>query len=428
MEVRALLESEQDECIALWRTVWPGDNDAYFRRYFEGDVEWLPYYTQVAVDDGRILSAVHICKRTVACGDFRLQMGGIANVATLPQHRGKGLNSACLRSAIAVMEADALDFSLLFTGISGYYARQGFANLPRARLRGTLRAGLRSSEGAVAVREARAEDLPQLFAVYNAYNAARPIAVQRTPAYWRDWIGLKPQKLLAGEPPLVALNHAGDVLGYVCYQLNFYRGHQITEDYAYVSEYGAVAPADGGERSGRTGDGALSSGEGRGDGVTSDNVANVLLREVAVRALKSGKRELHLSIALDSSIRSAMAGLCETIGENVTESAMARLLHRDNLLRSFLMEWNDRWVEAGRPPSAVVFETPYGPVRLDASGRFLKAEAADTGETGLSQAELLGLLFGTLEPRHVSDDPERLQMLGCLFPPRDGVYWSADGF
>ena len=72
-----------------------------FPALFRGRVEWLPYYTQVAVDAGRIVSAVHICRRTVACGDFRLTMGGIANVATLPEYRGKGLNTACLRAAIS---------------------------------------------------------------------------------------------------------------------------------------------------------------------------------------------------------------------------------------------------------------------------------------------------------------------------------------
>ena len=59
MEIRALRENEQDACVELWRTVWPGDNEAYFRRYFEGDVDWLPYYTQVAVDGGRL--ADHRC-------------------------------------------------------------------------------------------------------------------------------------------------------------------------------------------------------------------------------------------------------------------------------------------------------------------------------------------------------------------------------
>ena len=56
---------------------------------------------------------------------------------------------------------------------------------------------------------------------------------------------------------------------------------------------------------------------------------------------------------------------------------MARLLNRESLLRSFLLEWNDRWISAGRPPGEIVFQTPYGPVRLDASGQFLKVEAVE---------------------------------------------------
>src|SRR5579862_21490 len=129
-QVRAIHAEEREECLALWCTVWPGDSDAYFRRYFYGDVEWLPYYTQVGVLDGKIVSAVHICKRSVACGDYRLTMGGIANVATLPEYRGRGYNMQCLKRAIEIMEADAMDFSLLGTGINDYYARQGFVTWP----------------------------------------------------------------------------------------------------------------------------------------------------------------------------------------------------------------------------------------------------------------------------------------------------------
>ena len=58
-------------------------------------------------------------------------MGGIANVATLPEFRGKGYSTACLKQTIAVMEGDAMDFSLLFTGINGYYERQGYISRKR---------------------------------------------------------------------------------------------------------------------------------------------------------------------------------------------------------------------------------------------------------------------------------------------------------
>ncbi len=407
MEVRALREDEREACLSLWRTVWPGDNDAYFRRYFEGDIEWLPYYTQVAVDAGRIVSAVHICKRTVACGDFRLQMGGIANVATLQEYRGKGLNSACLRAAIAVMEADAMDFSLLFTGINGYYAREGYATLPRARARGVLRENRAPRSHSWIVRPARMEDLAEIFTVYGVYNQVRPIAVQRSAAYWRDWIGVNAEKLEGPDPPLVAVDSAGRVAGYIVYQANFYRGHQITEDYAYISEFGVVTNK------------SVPNG---------DELALALLEAVAVRALASGKRELHLSIALDRHIRYALKEICDTVSENVTESGMARLLSRDGLLRSLLMEWNERWIEAGRPPGTIAFETPYGPAALDASGRFLTVAGDSDTTATLSQSALLGLIFGTISPEQTAADPTCLPLLTAIFPRHDGVYWSADGF
>ena len=425
IEIRALRENERDACIDLWRTVWPGDNDAYFRRYFEGDVEWLPYYTQVAMEDGKLVSAVHICKRTVACGDFRLQMGGIANVATLPGYRGRGLNTACLRSAIAIMEADALDFSLLFTGINGYYAREGFSNLKRVRLRGILAKERALPANRLLVRPALPQDLDQIFEVYNSYNAVRPIAVQRSPGYWRDWIGLTAQRLGGSHPPLVAVDESGRVVGYIIYHLNFYPGHQVTEDYAYVSEYGALTRPDGSISMSAEKDDSTS-------GITaSDSIATALLGGVAERALSSGKRELHLSIALDASIRNAMSQLCEATAENVTESCMARLLHRENLLRSFLMEWNDRWTSGGRPGGEALFSTPYGPVRLNANGPFLAVSSVDNPSDSrepLDQSTLLGLLFGAVRPEHLAVQPEQSALLKSLFPPQDGVYWSADGF
>jgi predicted N-acetyltransferase YhbS len=424
MEIRALQPREQAACISLWRAVWPGDNEAYFRRYFEGDVEWLPYYTQVAVDGGRIVSAVHVCKRTVACGDFRLQMGGVANVATLPEYRGRGLNRACLRAAIGVMEADAMDFALLFTGINGYYAKEGFATVPRTRLRCTLRAGRKPVPTGIEVRPAQADDLGQLFAIYDAYNAVRPIAVQRSPAYWRDWVGMTPATLARPDPPLVAVFADGRIAGYVTYQANFYQGHQVTEDYAHVTEYGALPDGNPG-KSGAS----LRTEPAANDRCESgDAIALALLGAVSERATESGKRELHLNIALDAPVRAAAATLCESCVETVTESAMGRLLHRDSLLRSLLLEWNDRWIEAGRPGGELAFESPYGPVGIDAPGQFLRVRTDDVPAMRMSHSTLLTLIFGAMTAEQAAPDPSVVPQLGALFPPRDSVYWSADGF
>jgi GNAT superfamily N-acetyltransferase len=404
-EFRALRPEEREACLDLWCAVWPGENSrGYFRRYFYGDVEWLPYYTQVAVLGGRPVSAVHICRRTVACGDFRLTMGGIANVATLPEYRGKGYNSACLQRAIAVMEADAMDFSLLFTGINAYYERQGYAILPRERLRGVIRTEFTPRASVTTVRPATDADLPAIRALYAVYNRKRPIAVQRSEAYWRDWIGFAPDRM--PEPPLLALNRVGEAVGYLCYQVNFYRGHQIQEDYAYVTEYGARASS------------SREAGE----------IASALLDAALLRALASGKREIHLSAALDADLLGALDGIIDDRQSNTTHSGMARVLHRENLLRSCAMELNARWIAVDRPPGTLRFQTPYGAAQLEATGAFLRVQPVEEAADALPQSTLLGLLFGMLPPEQATENSALHALLRALFPTQEAVYWGADGF
>ena len=401
--VRSIRPEERDACIALWCGVWPGEGSrAYFQRYFYGDIDWQPDYTQVAEIEGRLVSAVHICRRVVACGDLQLTMGGIANVATLCEFRGEGYSTACLRRAIAVMEADAMDFSLLFTGINPFYARAGYEDWPRERLRGAIRLDFAPRPTALQVRPATNADTPAIQALYQAYNRTRPIAVQRSAAYWRDWISFLPDSM--GEPPLLALDRSGRAVGYASYQVNFYRGHQINEDYAYVTELGIAADAE------------------------PHGVAAALLDAIAQRALSAGKRELHVSIALDRPICAALGGLLANPEANITFSGMARLLHRDNLLRGLVPELTDRWIQAGRPGGLLKCATPYGLTELDASGPFLRVREAEIGEANLSQSALFGLLFGSLSPEEAIAEASLHPLLHALFPQQGAVYWGADGF
>ncbi len=401
--IRSLREEDRDSCLDLWCTVWPSEGSrAYFSRYFYSDIDWLPYYTQVADVEGRIVSAVHICRRVVACGDMQLTMGGIANVATAMEFRGEGYSTACLRRALAVMEGDAMDFSLLFTGINPYYVREGYVDWPRERKRGTIRADFLPRPTPLRVRSATSADIHTIQALYTGYNRTRPIAVQRTAAYWRDWIEFVPDSM--GEPPLLALDAEGRTLGYACYQVNFYRGHQLNEDYAYVTEIGFSVDAD------------------------QQAVATALLDAIAQRALASGKRELHLSVVLDRPICAALDGLLAAPESNITFSGMARLLHRDSLLRSLTPELTDRWIAAGRPRGVLTFATPYGPTELNANGPFLRVQGIDREEAVMPQSTLFGLLFGSLSPEEATEETDLHPLLRALFPPHGTVFWGADGF
>jgi hypothetical protein len=312
------------------------------------------------------------------------------------------------------MEADAMDFSLLFTGIADYYARLGFAPIARTRLKGILRQSDAATSRGVAVRAASPDDLARIFEIYEEYNRDRPIAVQRSPAYWRDWVGLTAERLRRADPPLVAEDAGGRVVGYVVYQDNFYQADDVPKEYAYISEIG-VDQADGGANGG---DAAR----------TRRDVVVALVQAVAQRALAAGKRELRVDVALDADVRAAAAEVCERVAENVTEGAMGRLLHKDNLLRSLLLEWNERWIAAGRPRGDVDLETPYGPTRLDTSGQFLRVEAGSGGAGALPQSTLLGLVFGFTRPEQTAVTAVQTPLLAALFPPQDAVYWSDDGF
>lgn len=401
VEIRAILEEERDECVQLWCAVWGGEaNRPYFSKYFYGDVEWLPYYTIVAKEDGKLVSAVHICKRTVPCGDYRLTMGGIANVATLPEHRGKGYNTQCLQKAVEVMEADAMDFSLLFTGINGYYARLGYETLPGTLYSGKIRADFAPSPSPYTVRPANLEDVPALYALYEQYNAQRPLSVQRTPAYWRDWCKVSATSIPEGIT--VAMDTSGRVVGYLR------RGH-FTSAAAYSEEELEV----------RITECAFDSSDPQG-------IAQALYAKVAHELLAAGATRLRLGMLLDPAIEAAVAPILETIEASEARYGMFRILHPTNLLKSLTFEMNERWAQAGRPKGSITIQTPYGYTRLDATGEFLQVSEVAGAESVITQGEFLGLLFGSNAPQSVAKGEEALYT--ALFEKRYPCFWGADGF
>ncbi len=401
IEIRALEPREREECLALWWTVFPNAGaPRYFERYFGGDAEWLPYYTQIAVEDGRLVSAVHICKRTVALGESRLTLGGIANVATLPEYRGRGLNSQCLKAAIAVMQADAMDVSLLFTGIPEYYARQGFAAWPLPRVTGRLRASSAGAAGLM-VRPAAERDRAAIGAIYTDYNCARPLAVERSAAYWRDWLAVTPERLAANW--LVAERNSGTPVAYAEYDLHRAGAPFGPNDVPiHVREFGAL----------REGEGA----------------ADALLGEIARQGWETGARRMMLHLPRTPALQLAAERVFESIEVEPSGSAMARPLDGLGLLRSLSPSWNDRWLSAGCPRGSFTVRLPEGAARIDATGPLLRIGPDSTPQHALSQTEFFGLMAGTLMPDALGRDLQTADLLRALFADEAGFYWGADGF
>ncbi|MFN3690838.1 MAG: GNAT family N-acetyltransferase, partial [Fimbriimonadales bacterium] len=124
-------------------------------------------------------------RRPVRLGNGQtLWMAGVANVATLPDYRGRGYASQLLADLHAVMDSEDFAFGLLFTGIHDFYERHGWERLPLPLYEATPApvdiAGWR-------FRTAAPDDLPAIQRWYAAFYADHPLTVQRDDAYWRLW-------------------------------------------------------------------------------------------------------------------------------------------------------------------------------------------------------------------------------------------------
>jgi predicted N-acetyltransferase YhbS len=159
--------------------------------------------------------------------------GGIGEVATHPDVRGRGYSSELLRRSIALMARFRQPLSVLGTPIPDFYARLGWERVGRADYAlsfpateaatlDALSAGEAPWPGAddLDVRPFRPADLDACIGLYERFCARRPRSLVRTRAAWEGQLkklGLVPSALdLAPSAALVAAaRHSGTIQAYL---------------------------------------------------------------------------------------------------------------------------------------------------------------------------------------------------------------------
>lgn len=116
------LTAEQDGEIAALLTRAFGEDAGYGTKSFYNQRHHLRLLARL---DGVLIGHYALAFRWVRMGEKRVQIVGIGEVATDPDHRGKGVATALMRASMARAGATLADFLVLF-GVRAIYEGMGF--------------------------------------------------------------------------------------------------------------------------------------------------------------------------------------------------------------------------------------------------------------------------------------------------------------
>ncbi|MGE5558403.1 MAG: GNAT family N-acetyltransferase [Bacillota bacterium] len=213
-EIRALRQEEMDGWLDHCMYVFNGGTYSKdYRQYFAN--HWLndPWKDLdgilVAVEGGQILSTVRIFFRKIHISGQEISMGGIGEVSTKPECRGKGLAGEILKTALVKMEKRGIQVSVLFAGIRDYYAKFGWQE------RGMLWNIAEVPDDAscsMQIEQADLDaDLRDIMHIYQSYSGKiNGTVVRDREEYWRDWVKTEAKTLWK------AINKQGQIAAYIC--------------------------------------------------------------------------------------------------------------------------------------------------------------------------------------------------------------------
>jgi predicted N-acetyltransferase YhbS len=129
MEIRRGTFQDFEKVVELLRLVFPQDERGYYFGFLRFDPFFHPRDVWLATDGKEVVSCLWVLRRLFSDGERLLPGGGIANVATHPDFRGRGLASLLLQEAILQSKKEGLSFLILVTEIPAFYERFGFQDL-----------------------------------------------------------------------------------------------------------------------------------------------------------------------------------------------------------------------------------------------------------------------------------------------------------
>lgn len=388
---RAILDSEHDQCLEMLDRAFDWLPNGYFAHYLSGDPCYKNDYCRVYSVDGRIVSSVNICRREIRVGSSSLVLGGIGNVGTDPDCRGKGYSSEILKDCVKVMDDEEMDFSLLYTGIHGFYHRIGWRVLPIPYISGHLkRVDVRTSN--YIVRSYSENDAALLLKIYDAFSSPIMQTAIRTVEYWQTFCMHEyhpPWKILLAEdasgPVAYAISHIDKETLLVFDELGCLPGHELALD--------------------------------------------LLIRTTVNDGIDSNATDLKIELISQPFVTAIANSVVDKLDIQYWNYGMVMFFNLHRTFGRLLPELSRRAKAAGLRGSALI-ETEIGSIALKFDGETVSIAGGAEAKAYITQPDLARLMFG-MEP---VKDPETdisgpaADFLSTLFPVLPSVYWPADMF
>lgn len=226
-EVRRVLPEEIDEAIKL--------SEYAFRYRLEGELRkqrasfMEEHFILGAFLGGEMVAKAHIIPHRVVVADRDLTMGGIASVATYPEHRRRGLVSRLMETALLQMKADHQVLSYLHPFDVSFYRKYGYEMISSYKNLTVLAGDLTSYSGVRGTvrRGAPEHALDSLSAVYRQYCLKYNGLLVRGDKWWQH-------TLFGGTTAAVYTNEQGEARGYLLYHVKDKTLN--VEEYVYLDE------------------------------------------------------------------------------------------------------------------------------------------------------------------------------------------------
>gem|GEM_PF-1502297 len=184
---RGATPEEYEQALRLHEGV-QGATAERFRSSQKNNPIFYPALSRVCLEDGKVVSTIHIYPRQVRIGGATMGNLAIGDVCTHQEKRHRGYGSGCLRDAIDWASGNDYPMSMILSGVFGFYLSVKWEKFPQHSYNVDLARFSRprpARDYFVRWFEPDTDDLEQCMDVYDAYNADNSLSIVRTPLYWR---------------------------------------------------------------------------------------------------------------------------------------------------------------------------------------------------------------------------------------------------